>query len=154
MDSVAGWEFSSPHGATNDLAKVNMLVRPGQKEAAVPDAKFGSLPPGEDRRSKPRIYVPFHATVRGLNNEGDEFDVETVVDNMSSDGLYLRMMPRVKEGARLTIALKLDTAPDLTQPDLTQEAQPVLVDGVVLRSENKAGGVCGVAVVFDKVRFA
>jgi hypothetical protein len=107
-----------------------------------PDAR------SHERRSNPRIYVPFHATVRGVNNEGEKFNVETVLDNISGDGLYMRMMPSVKEGTKLSLALKL-----YTDSDRTQEAPRVLVAGVVLRTENKAGGVCGVAVAFKQVHF-
>jgi len=118
------------------------------KEVVVSDAETRSVE-CSDRRRKPRICVPFHATVRGVNNEGEQFKVETVMDNVSGAGLYMRMMPNVKEGTRLSIGLRLHTG---SSP--TKEAPRVVVEGVVLRAENKAGGVCGVAVAFDHVRFA
>ena len=136
----------------NRISQNGMCI-PGQlsgdyythKEAVVSVAASRSA----DKRRKPRICVPFHATVRGTSNEGEEFNVETVLDNVSGAGLYMRMMPNVKEGTRLSIGLRLHTG---SSP--TKEAPRVVVEGVVLRAENKAGGVCGVAVAFDHVRFA
>ena len=119
------------------------------KEAVVSDAGWRSGARSDDRRRKPRICVPFHATVRGVNNEGEKFNIETVLDNVSGEGLYMRMMPSVKEGASLAIEIVLH------KPlHKTEEASRILVDGVVLRTENKAGGVSGVAVAFGRVRFA
>lgn len=103
----------------------------------------------QDRRSKPRICVPFHATVWGVNNEGEKFTVDTVLDNMSGDGLYMRMMPSVKQGTRLSIEIRLHTP-----SQGADGSSRTLVEGIVLRFENKAGGVSGVAVAFDRVRFA
>lgn len=135
----------------------NSVCMPGQltgqpyadKEVIVSDAESKFSERSLERRRKPRICVPFHATVRGMNNEGERFKVETVMDNVSGAGLYMRMMPGVKEGTRLSIALRLHTG-----SAMNQEAPRVLVEGVVLRAESKAGGVCGVAVEFDQVRFA
>jgi len=93
--------------------------------------------------------VPFHATVRGVDDEGEKFTADTVTDNLSSDGLYMRIMPRVKIGTSLAIEIVLH------KPfPVTEEESRMLVEGVVLRAENKAGGVSGIAVAFDRVRFA
>ncbi len=119
-----------------------------KEEAVVSDSGLRSVERSHDRRRNPRICVPFHATVRGVNNEGEKFAVETVLDSVCGDGLYMRMMPSVKKGTRLSIALRLYTG-----SSMTHDAPRVLVEGVVLRAENKPGGVCGVAVAFDRVRF-
>jgi hypothetical protein len=87
--------------------------------------------------------------VQVVNNEGEEFSMETVLDNVSGDGLYMRMMPSVKEGASLSIEIVAH------KPfGVTEERSRILVEGVVLRIEKKAGGVSGLAVAFDRVRFA
>jgi hypothetical protein len=101
----------------------------------------------EERRGKLRIAVPFHATVRGTDLTGDDFAVETVLDNISANGLYVRILPRVEIGARLSIDVALRTASD------GRESPRFSVDATVLRAEEKAGGACGVAVLFDKVSF-
>lgn len=101
-----------------------------------------------DQRSKPRISLPFPADVRGKDDKGREFSISTVLDNVSGNGLYLRMMPCVQAGAKLSIVLRL-----LTSSDLVDSDPRFAIEGIVLRSEEKAGGARGVAVSFDSVRF-
>ena len=84
-----------------------------------------------------------------MSSAGDYFTIETVLDNISSDGLYMRMMPDVSLGARLSIDVGLYTA-----SHITENAPRFSVEGVVLRKETKAGGAAGVAVSFVKVSFA
>lgn len=101
-----------------------------------------------DQRAKPRISVPFSVDVRGKDEKGDEFSIATVLDNVSGNGLYLRMVPCVDPGTKLSILLKLFTPLDLVN------AQPCFsIEGVVVRAEKKPGGACGVALTFDRVRF-
>lgn len=103
---------------------------------------------GRDQRAKPRISVPFPADVQGKDKKGDEFSITTVLDNISGNGLYLRMMPCVDLGARLSIVLKL-----LTPSDLVEAEPRFAIEGVVVRAEEQSGGACGVALTFDSVRF-
>ena len=58
------------------------------------------------------------------------------------------MMPCVDPGARLSIVLKL-----LTPSDLVDAEPRFAIEGVVVRSEEKPGGACGVAIAFEHVRF-
>lgn len=102
----------------------------------------------DERRSKLRIAVPFHAKVKGTDLSGDEFTVETVLDNISAGGLYVRIVPRVAIGTRLLIDVALRTT-----PVATGDSPRFSVDGTVLRSEQKPGGACGLAVSFEKARF-
>ena len=103
---------------------------------------------GRDQRAKPRISVPFPADVRGKDQQGENFDVKTVLDNVSGNGLYLRMMPCVDLGTKLSVVVRLFTPADLVN------AEPgFAIEGVVVRAEEKPGGACGVAVTFDRVRF-
>ncbi len=104
----------------------------------------GSIAQGQDRRSKPRICVPFHASVDGIDDHGEHFNMETVLDNISGDGLYLRLMPCVQYGARLSIIVGLNAS-----SERPTETARFSIDGVVKRVEKKAGGACGVAVTFD-----
>ncbi len=103
---------------------------------------------GRDQRAKPRISLPFPAYQRGKDEKGKEFNITTVLDNVSGNGLYLRMMPCVQPGTKLSIVLKL-----LTPSDLVDAEPRFSIEGVVVRSEEKTGGACGVAVTFDRVRF-
>jgi hypothetical protein len=92
--------------------------------------------------------LPFPADVRGTDEKGEEFSITTVLDNVSGNGLYLRMMPCVEPGAKLSIVLKL-----LTPADVVDTEPRFAIQGVVVRAEEKTGGACGVAVTFDRVRF-
>lgn len=109
----------------------------------------GSAAKAREKRTTLRIDVPFHAKVQGLDSTGDCFTIETVLDNTSRDGLYMRMMPDVSLGARLSIDVGLYTA-----SHITENAPRFSVEGVVLRKERKAGGAAGVAVSFVKVSFS
>jgi hypothetical protein len=91
--------------------------------------------------------VPFHAKVEGKDDTGQEFIIQTVLDNVSGNGLYLRIMPCVEEGAKLVIEL------GLPPPSLTDGATRFLLEGVVVRREKRIGGAFGLAVNFDIVRF-
>jgi hypothetical protein len=120
-----------------------------EEEWVVPGSGLKSVERSYERRKTPRICVPFHATLRGVDDEGENFTVDTVLDNVSSDGLYMRIMPRVKIGTSLAIEIALH------KPlQATEQGSRLLVDGVVLRTEDKAGGASGVAVTFERVRFA
>ncbi len=101
-----------------------------------------------ERRNKLRICVPFHAKVRGVDSMGGTFSIETVLDNLSANGLYLRMMPDVETGAQLSIDVGL-----YTTSHVTEDAPRFSVDGLVVRKEKRAGGAAGVAVSFGVAKF-
>jgi hypothetical protein len=103
----------------------------------------------DDRRRALRIDVPFHAKVKGVDCAGKHFSIETVLDNIGGNGLYMRMMPEVEMGAQLSIDVGL-----YTTSHVTEDAPRFSVDGVVVRKEKRAGGAAGVAVSFMKARFS
>ena len=91
--------------------------------------------------------MPFHASVKGVDDKGEPFNVDTVLDNISGAGLYLRLMPRVEQGARLDLVVGLHSAPGATAEELARFS----IDGTVKRVDQKPGGACGVAVTFRQV---
>ena len=103
---------------------------------------------GFERRSKARIQNPFPAIVRGRDANGRSFEIQTSLDNLSARGLYLRMAPRVRVGAKLFVVIALVAAP----PE--EIASPrVAVRATVLRVEPQPGGEFGIAVSFTRHRF-
>jgi hypothetical protein len=109
----------------------------------------GHSPLRLERRAKPRVLVPFQATVQGVDQEGAPFEAATVVDNLSAGGLYLRIGWEVREGARLLVNVHMNgqsTAP--SDPGLSFE-----VYGYVKRVEPIPGGAFGVAVAFSSSVF-
>ena len=103
---------------------------------------------GTERRSALRIELPFPATVRGVDAAGERFKLDSVLDNLSTHGLYVRLPRRVEPGARLLVVVRLSLIPDLEVPAAT-----VALRGVVLRSEPQPDGRWGLAVQFDRHRF-
>ena len=99
-------------------------------------------------RKKLRIHNPFPATVRGLDARGEAFETESVLDNLSASGLYVRLMRRVEQGTKVLTVIQFSTGP-------TNEATRGLVAlrGVVLRAEPQPNGTCGLGVAFTRHRF-
>lgn len=103
---------------------------------------------GSEQRRYVRIQIPFPAVVEGINTTGKRFSIDTVLDNLSKDGLYMRLLPQVEKGSELHIIFRLST----TVENATSDPR-VAVDGKVLRVEERPGGACGVAVHFEPARF-
>jgi len=101
---------------------------------------------GHERRRKPRIATPFPTRVRGVNVAGEAFEVESVLDNLSSDGLYLRLGQQVKEKAKLEFSIRMSGVEQ-------QQAPTIQAHGVVLRAEIKPDGIVGLAVKLTHHRF-
>jgi hypothetical protein len=100
-----------------------------------------------ERRKKERIYIPFPAAVEGVDINGEEFNINTVLDNLSSNSLYLRLMPCVKPGSKIAVRFKLSTSGTEGRP-----VSSVSVRGTVIRSDEKPGGACGIAIKFKPPR--
>ena len=103
-----------------------------------------------ERRAKPRVAIPFRATLHGLDVEGVAFEVATVVDNMAGSGLYLRIMREVREGARLLINVDMNC--HQREPE-ENGGMGLEVYGTVRRVDRMAGRVFGVAVSFTSSLF-
>ncbi len=103
---------------------------------------------GEDRRIKPRVYIPFPAIVEGRDENGQVFKADTVLDNFSSNSMYFRILPCVGHGTKLSITVGLSTS-----LPVHETPSRISVEGLVRRADLKEGGVCGVAVTFKKARF-
>lgn len=103
---------------------------------------------GVDRRHKPRICEPFFTSVRGIDADGKEFEANTLLDNISVSGLYLRLSRRVNTGARLFVIIHLSAC----LPDGGFAGRAAL-SGIVLRSEPRSGELWGLALRFTRYRF-
>ena len=101
-----------------------------------------------ERRSKPRIHELFPVTVHGVDGNGEAFEANGVLDNLSADGVYMKLRECIDPGATLTIIIQFWPTP------INREATPrVLLYGMVLRAELMPGGECGVAIKFTHHRF-
>jgi hypothetical protein len=103
---------------------------------------------GKERRIKPRIFEQFRATVHGVNADGEAFTVETVLENISATGLYLRLTQAVEVGTELLVVSQL------SNPSNGKTSGPLLaMGGTVVRVGEATSDACGVAVEFTHTRF-
>ena len=100
-----------------------------------------------ERRSVPRITTPFPATLRGVGQSGDWFRIETILDNFSAAGLYLRMVLPIEPGTTMFVVVRFTIA-----PSASPAAPGVAARGVVVWAEPRLGG-WGVAIKFTRQRF-
>jgi len=136
--------WPTPEGAAplwGGERKTRLDLRPVTPQAG---AEAGA----QERRREQRICDPFPARVSGTDADGRPFEVDTVIDNISTRHLYLRLLPYVMRGAALRITFRLSA-----DPAKAETTTRVEVRGSVIRSEEKPGRVCGVAVAFESHRF-
>ena len=95
-----------------------------------------------ERRGKARIDLPFAVIVRGSDAKGIPFEVETVLENLSAGGLYMRLDRDVEPGAKLFCLICFSTSAQ------DRGATRIAARGVVLRAEPRPDGTSGVAVCF------
>jgi hypothetical protein len=104
-----------------------------------------------ERRSKPRIYEPFRATVSGVNRSGERFRFTTLLDNISGGGLYFYLPPAICPEVELPEEeqMKLFFIVELFGEE---SAARMAMRGRVVRRELKPSGACGVGVRFSSQR--
>ncbi len=107
-------------------------------------AHFG----GEERRRHARLYEPFPVLVRSEDASRQAFESNTVLDNLSAGGLYVRLKWRVEPDARLFAVVRITPA-----LDPTGGGPCVAVHGRVVRVESQPYGQWGVGVQFTHHRF-
>jgi hypothetical protein len=117
-----------------------------QNKQEIPDTLLVSE--NGDRRRKTRIYDPFPAMVRGVDASGATFLSKTIIDNISTDGLYLRLMRELEHRSKVYIVLQLSNSDIDGEPPLRLH-----LSGQVVRVEPRLGGACGFAVAIKNNRF-
>ena len=100
-----------------------------------------------ERRRKVRIYEPFPAKVEGTDADGNFFEIETVVDDLSAGGALLQMPRQVAEGEKLSISL---TVPAASEGEL--KGLRVAAYGVVRRVNPWPNGLLSLAMEFTRFR--
>jgi hypothetical protein len=104
-----------------------------------------SSPHRLDRRRKPRIDGPISATARGIDSSGREFELETILDNLSAGGLHLRLSRRVEKASELSLVFRLPPGACVDDPELRLTAS-----GIVRRVEPRSDRTCGVGVEISR----
>jgi PilZ domain len=111
---------------------------------------YGSTPDNDliERRSVPRIATPFPATLRGVNQAGDRFRIDTVLGNFSAAGLFLRLVLPIEPGTTMFVVVRFTVAPadGLAAPGAAARA-------VVVWAAPQPDGAWGIALKFTRQRF-
>ncbi len=108
------------------------------------------IPDDWERRSEPRIVFPFPVTVRGTDKDGSPFQHCTVIDNICSRGLFVRLARPVVLGARLRIGMSVSLP---AWPQELRTGQRVAISAKVIRVERRPGAAFGVGVTFVRRHF-
>jgi hypothetical protein len=98
-----------------------------------------------ERRRKARIKEPFPARIWGVDSGDLPFNVDCVVDNISSAGLYLRVPKLVDAGSEVRLIVHLLHGPT---SGVTASLQ-----GRIVRTESQADGRHGLAIAISKHKF-
>jgi len=100
-----------------------------------------------DRRIKPRIECDYPAVVEGCGADGVKYNDQARLVNLSASGLYMLTNRYIENGSKLAVTVFLSNSID------DHDAPRLVTNGVVVRSEPRANGKCGVAVLFNHYRF-
>ena len=98
-----------------------------------------------ERRAKTRVSEAFPTTVSGIDKAGESFELDCVLDNISSTGIYLRMPRQLERGSevRLIVSFSADPTP----------GAGAAIRGVALRSDPQADKRWGLAVAITDYTF-
>lgn len=100
----------------------------------------------KNRRSKLRVVVDFPAIVRGVDQHNQRFEEQTKLQDLSADGLCVKLQQTVQPGTKLLIAFRL--ASTLEAPALSIAAQ-----ALVRHAPPQPCVSGGVGVIFQRYRF-
>jgi len=93
-----------------------------------------------DMRKSARVYGSFPVRMRGFDVYGRAFRANSLVDNISSSGLYTQLPRSVAEGSKLFATVRL------------LGGTTIAARGRVTRVEKRPHGLTGVAVRFTRTR--
>lgn len=99
----------------------------------------------QERRQKARIREPFPVRIWGVDSGDLPFNVDGVVDNISSTGVYLKTPRDVRAGSEVKMIVHLLSGPS---SGVTASLQ-----GRILRSELQDDGKHGLAIAISNHRF-
>ncbi len=100
-----------------------------------------------DRRLKPRIECDYPAVYEGSDDDGGKYNDQAKLANLSASGLYMLANRQIENGTKLSVTVMLSSAFD------DRDAPKLATSGVVVRSEHRFNGTCGIAIKFTHYRF-
>lgn len=100
-----------------------------------------------DRRIKPRIDCDYPAIIEGYDGDGTKYNDQAKLANLSASGLFMMANRYIENGSKLSVTVLLtNTIEDNDAPKLA-------TSGIVVRTEPKTNGMCGIAIKFNHYRF-
>ncbi|HKP46533.1 MAG TPA: PilZ domain-containing protein [Pyrinomonadaceae bacterium] len=99
----------------------------------------------QERRQKARIREPFPARIWGTDSGELPFNLDAVVDNISSSGVYVKTQRAVDVGSEVKLIVHFLSGPT---SGVTASLQ-----GEILRSEMQSDGRHGLAIGISRHRF-
>jgi hypothetical protein len=100
-----------------------------------------------DRRIKPRVICDYPAIVEGYDKDGNKYNENAKLANLSATGLYMMANRYIENGAPLSVTILL------TGSLIDNDTPKVATNGIVVRSEPLIDGTCGIAIKFNKYKF-
>ena len=101
----------------------------------------------QDRRAKPRSNCDYAAIVEGLDGNGNIYNDQGRLVNLSASGLFMLVNRDIESGAAVSITIFL------SDPVVEVSAPRLSTNGTVVRKEQRTDGSCGVAVKFNNYQF-
>jgi len=98
-----------------------------------------------ERRAKPRVNEPFPTRCWGVDSGDLPFNVDCVLDNLSSTGLYLRVPRPMTLGCEVRLIVHLLSGPTT--------GATATIAGEVVRDEPQRDGSHGLAVAIKNYKF-
>ena len=98
-----------------------------------------------ERRAKPRVKEPFPAQIWGVDSEDLPINLDCVIDNMSSTGLYLRTPCKMPTGAEVRLIVHLLSG--------STSGASARISGEIVRDDPQPDGKHGIAVAIKGHRF-
>jgi hypothetical protein len=100
-----------------------------------------------DRRVKPRVICDYPVIIEGYDGEGNKYNENAKLANLSASGLFMMANRKVEYGSKISVIVLLTNALiDTDTPKLATK-------GIVVRTEPHMDGTCGIAIKFDHYRF-
>jgi hypothetical protein len=98
-----------------------------------------------ERRSKPRVNEPFTARIWGIDSGDLPFNIDGVLDNISSTGLYLRVPRQMHVASEVRLIVHFLNGPTT--------GSTATVYGEILRDDPQPDGRHGIAVAIKRHKF-
>lgn len=100
-----------------------------------------------DRRIKPRVTCDYPVIIEGFDGNGNKFNENAKLANLSASGLYMKANRMIDNGSKISVTVLL------TYSFIDKDTPKLATSGFVVRTEPQIDGTCGVAIKFNHYRF-